>query len=254
MNVIVTGASGVLGSAVYAAFKAAGHNVLGLAHSRSTNELKAVDLLDSAAVQQAFAQFGKPDWVIHCAAERRPDVAEKVCCSFRVIAERRRPGEPCALADSQNFTLVYISTAVLGVVGARCIVLRVPVLYGPAPKNTDSAVNVLLDIVTDQTGKQYTMDHYATRYPTNVVDIAGFLARLTTVTKYEMCLVFARILGVPHAHIVPDAEPPTVRSGDGAPARLPAVHARDGGSVDDVGGLGWTPFEEWWREHIARKQ
>lgn len=30
-------------------------------------------------------------------------------------------------------------------------------------------------------------------------------------TKYEMCLVFARILGLPHAHIVPDAEPPQVR-------------------------------------------
>ena len=30
-------------------------------------------------------------------------------------------------------------------------------------------------------------------------------------TKYEMCLVFARILGVPHTHIIADAEPPKVR-------------------------------------------
>ena len=35
-------------------------------------------------------------------------------------------------------------------------------------------------------------------------------------TKYEMCLVFARILGVPHAHIVADAEPPKVRPGEAA--------------------------------------
>ena len=30
-------------------------------------------------------------------------------------------------------------------------------------------------------------------------------------TKYEMCLIFAKILGLPHGHIVPDAEPYTVR-------------------------------------------
>lgn len=51
--------------------------------------------------------------------------------------------------------------------------------YGPAPQNSDSAVNILLDVVQDQSGKTYKMDHYATRYPTNVVDVANFLVRLT---------------------------------------------------------------------------
>ena len=54
-----------------------------------------------------------------------------------------------------------------------------PVLYGPARKNSDTAINILLDVVQDQSGKKYTMDHYATRFPTNVVDIASFLVRLT---------------------------------------------------------------------------
>jgi S-adenosylmethionine synthetase len=129
--------------------------------------------------------------------------------------------------------------------------------YGPAPSNADSAVNILIDVVRDQSGKKYTMDHYQTRFPTNVIDVAGFLVRLAgrnhllssrsctngpfffffsfssffvlreperpksaplpplihysaeePFTKYEMCLFFARILGLPHAHIVPDAEPP----------------------------------------------
>ena len=106
-------------------------------------------------------------------------------------------------------------------------------------------MNILLDVVADQSGKQYKMDHYATRFPTNVLDIADFLVRLTSAcssvifgptltsqfvdvaptraippilhysaaepfTKYEMCLVFAKILGVPHGHIIPDAEPPKV--------------------------------------------
>ena len=51
--------------------------------------------------------------------------------------------------------------------------------YGPAPQNSDSAVNILLDVVADQSGKTYRMDHYATRYPTNVLDIADFLVRLS---------------------------------------------------------------------------
>ena len=54
--------------------------------------------------------------------------------------------------------------------------------YGPAPTNKESAVNILLDIVTDQSGKQYKMDHYATRFPTNVVDVADFLVRLSSMS------------------------------------------------------------------------
>ena len=61
--------------------------------------------------------------------------------------------------------------------------------YGPAPKNSDSAVNILLDVVADQSGKQYKMDHYATRFPTNVLDIADFLVRLSC----ELLRVPARI-------------------------------------------------------------
>ena len=40
-------------------------------------------------------------------------------------------------------------------------------------------MNILLDVVADQSGKTYRMDHYATRYPTNVLDIADFLVRLS---------------------------------------------------------------------------
>jgi S-adenosylmethionine synthetase len=88
---------------------------------------------------------------------------------------------------------------VLSIDRAKAVIFRVPVLYvvhsflflsqvlsfvhprryGPAPKNSDSAINILLDVVQDQSGKQYKMDHYATRYPTNVVDIADFLVRLS---------------------------------------------------------------------------
>ncbi len=52
--------------------------------------------------------------------------------------------------------------------------------YGPAPSNAESAVNILIDVVRDQSGKNYTMDHYQTRFPTNILDIASFLVRLSS--------------------------------------------------------------------------
>jgi S-adenosylmethionine synthetase len=58
--------------------------------------------------------------------------------------------------------------------------------YGPAPSNAESAVNILLDVVRDQSGKKYTMDHYQTRFPTNVLDIAGFLVRLASKNFFSL--------------------------------------------------------------------
>lgn len=59
----------MLGSAVYAAFKSAGHTVLGLAHSRPTDELKKLDLLDKEQVQGTFAEFRPDCESVHCCAK-----------------------------------------------------------------------------------------------------------------------------------------------------------------------------------------
>lgn len=296
MNVIVTGASGVLGTAVHTAFQAAGNKVIGLSHSRTGPGLVQVDLTDQEEVDTLIERT-RPEWVIHCAAERRPDVAEKNVDGTRKL-NVEVPGYLAKLSAKFGFTLVYISTdyvfdgssppyrpssqtnplqfygqtkrdgevAVLGAEGAKAVVLRVPVLYGPAPKNSDSAVNILLDVVQDQSGKTYKMDHYATRYPTNVVDIANFLVRLSVLqkeiprilhysgaepyTKYEICLIFAKLLGVPHKHIIPEADPPT---GAGAATRpkncqLLSLETEELGVE---GGLGLSLFEEWWAEYLG---
>ena len=93
--------------------------------------------------------------------------------------------------------------AVLGVEGAHVIVLRVPVLYVLVSAVYYNRMSVelmlkcivdtaqlrrmqtrrstsLVDVVRDQSGKKYTMDHYQTRFPTKVLDIAGFLVRLAS--------------------------------------------------------------------------
>ncbi|KAE9400519.1 NAD(P)-binding protein [Gymnopus androsaceus JB14] len=301
MKVIITGASGVLGSAIHHAFTNNTnqiHTVLALSHTRTTTGLLQLDLTHKDQVEKVFAEF-KPDWVIHCAAERRPDVAEKDPEGTQKL-NVNVPAHLAALAKSFKYTLVYISTeyvfdgtsppytpsaktnplqlygrtkrdgeeAVLAVDGAKVVVLRVPVLYGPAPKNSDSAVNILLDIVQDQSGKQYKMDHYATKYPTNVVDIAGFLARLAEskppipippilhysaaepFTKYEMCLVFAKILGLPHTHIVPQSEPESDAGATTRP-RDCQLYTKETEDLGVEGGLGLSLFEEWWIEYLG---
>ncbi|TEB34383.1 NAD(P)-binding protein [Coprinellus micaceus] len=270
MKAIVTGASGVLGSAVRRVFESSQVDVLPLSFSRTGDGLVQLDLTNRADVRNKFAEF-KPEWVIHCAAERRPDVAEQNPEGTKTL-NSEVPGYLAELSKELNFTLVYISTdyvfdgtnppysprstpnplnlygkqkrggeeAILSAQSAQAVVLRVPILYGPAPKNTDSAVNCLLDIVHDRSGKKYTMDHFATRYPTNVIDIAKFLRRLTDIkkplpeilhysgdepyTKYEMCLVFAKILELPHDHIIPNADPPSAAEATSPASGLSAGH------------------------------
>ncbi len=53
------------------------------------------------------------------------------------------------------------------------VVLRVPVLYGPANTNAESAVNILMDSVlkAQQEGAKVVMDHWALRFPTNTEDV-----------------------------------------------------------------------------------
>jgi len=158
--------------------------------------------------------------------------------------------------------------AVLGVQGAKSVVLRVPVLYGPASKNNESAINILLDIVQDQSGKRYNMDHYATRYPTNVVDIANFLVRLPKIsstlippilhysapepyTKFEICLVFSKLLGIPITHITPDDSEPTGAAAVSRPKDCQLYTRETEDLMESVGGLGITGFEEWWAEYLG---
>ena len=89
-KLIVTGASGVLGAAVYDAFRAAGWDTIGLARSRVAPGLTQLDLLDQGSVEALFQQLA-PHWVIHCAAERRPDVAEKVRVHLGIKEQYSRP-------------------------------------------------------------------------------------------------------------------------------------------------------------------
>ena len=116
------GASGVLGRAVTHHFHSQSISTLPLSFSRTSASIiypdlpapTPLDLLDDQAVRSFFTSLQadperKIDFLIHCAAERRPDVAEADPdratrlneASTRLLAE---------LAAELDFGLIYIST------------------------------------------------------------------------------------------------------------------------------------------------
>lgn len=101
------------------------------------------------------------------------------------------------------------------------VVLRVPVLYGAAKNNSESAVNTLLDAVVKAQDENagVKMDDWAQRYPTNTEDVARVCRDIVVrymkernklkelprilqfssedrMTKYEICEKLAEVLGV----------------------------------------------------------
>ncbi|KAH8888892.1 NAD(P)-binding protein [Thozetella sp. PMI_491] len=255
---LVTGATGFLGRQVVKAFERQNWTVRGTGFSRAdgTSVLK-VDLSNAAEVEKALDDV-QPQVVVHCAANRFPDKVEKDPEGTKAInvdasrslaklcAERSilliyistdyvfsgRQGEAPYQSDAATGpTNLYGQTKLDGEVAVfdefkgagkegLGVALRVPVLYGPATTPSESAVNVLMDVLhkAQQDGAHIKMEHWALRYPTNTEDVGRVChdvavkyletqdrASLPRVlqfssedkyTKYEMCRVFGEIMGL----------------------------------------------------------
>ncbi|MEE6478802.1 hypothetical protein FKM82_012011 [Ascaphus truei] len=74
-RVLITGATGLLGRAVYKEFKDNNWHVVGCGYTRARPRFEHLNLLDVAAVKTLVQDF-KPHVIVHCAAERRPDIVE----------------------------------------------------------------------------------------------------------------------------------------------------------------------------------
>ncbi|APA13674.1 hypothetical protein SS1G_07654 [Sclerotinia sclerotiorum 1980 UF-70] len=109
------------------------------------------------------------------------------------------------------------------------VVLRVPVLYGEGEPE-ESAIGVLINSVwkAQEKDANVKMDHWAIRYPTNTEDIGRVLSDIAIkyleskepsslprilqfssedkYTKYEICQLFAEILGLPLDGMVANTE------------------------------------------------
>ncbi|PGH09816.1 dTDP-4-dehydrorhamnose reductase [Blastomyces parvus] len=240
----------------------------GTAAADSEVEIVKADLLDEDDIV-ALLERTKPDVVVHCAANRFPDKCDQDPAAARKINVAAthslaqatsarsilliyistdyvfpgRPGEaPYAASAQTDPPNIYGETKRDGEVAVLeqtsesrlGVVLRVPVLYGPAERNSESAVNVLVDAVwkAQDAGAGIKMDDWAIRYPTHTADVgrvcrdiavkylSGGAAELKTLprilqfssedrmTKYQICQKLAEILGLPLPGMIPVKEGP----------------------------------------------
>ncbi|WP_394201447.1 dTDP-4-dehydrorhamnose reductase family protein [Shewanella waksmanii] len=205
-KVLVTGASGLLGRAVYAELSQQPQfEVVGSAYRRTRPPLQSIDLTSAEAIDEAFSTIA-PDIIVHCAAERRPDVSEQdpqAALALNVEATRA-----LALAAKRHNTwLIYISTdyvfdgtasnyteldkpnpvnfygeskwrgeQVVQAVSDDFVILRLPILYGQVERIDESAVLVLLQHLNAE--QTQSIDNWAVRSPTSTADIAQTLVKL----------------------------------------------------------------------------
>ena len=290
MRILLTGATGLLGRAVFARLSRR-HDITlaGTCFSRSRPPFHRVDLTSPGEVTTLFAEF-RPDFVIHAAAERRPDVVDGDPDKARAlnVGATARIAEACR---EQRASLLYISTDYVfdgsappyfpdspenplngygrmklegerrireifgSEAAARAFMLRISILYGPVEHLGESAVTELAAKLLQ--GKPCAMEHWASRYPLHVDDVAQAIERIVdawasgragpestfllsgpeTFTKYEMALVMARILGIDAALISPDPSRPA-----GAPR--PKDCRMDTSLLAAIGYIPQIPFEK----------
>ncbi|KAI9828455.1 MAG: hypothetical protein M1832_002883 [Thelocarpon impressellum] len=250
---LITGATGLLGREVVKAFRSSGWDVTGTGFSRATPPaILKVDLGSAEEISKVL-DYVEPGVVVHCAANRMPDKCDLDPDGTRALNVRASR----ALAEAtvvRSILLIYISTdyvfpgvegeapyeadaqprppnlygqtkldgerAVLDVTKDKDlgVVLRIPVLYGPAATPAESAVNTLLSAVHKAQDEKVTMDDWSIRYPTHTEDVARVLQDVASTylpeearsfpkilqfssehrtTKYQICVLLADILGLP---------------------------------------------------------
>ncbi len=253
LKIMITGATGLLGRALVEQFAKEPVTLLACGYSRASKDTHRLDLTDEGAVSR-FIETHKPEVILHCAAERRPDVSERdpeAAKALNLAATRQL----AQAAKANGAWLCYISTdyvfdgtspdydeedqthplnfygetkregeLALIEVSREFAVLRLPILYGRVESLDESAVLVMLKQLVNQAPTQ--QDDWAVRSPTSTLDIANALVKLVArqqeagdvagiyhftgterMTKYQMLLKMAEILGLSSQHISPQSSP-----------------------------------------------
>ncbi|KAM9788483.1 methionine adenosyltransferase 2 subunit beta isoform 1-T1 [Neosynchiropus ocellatus] len=213
-RVLVTGATGLLGRAVCKEFQNNDWFVVGSGYRRARPQHIRCDLTDEDAVRGLLHE-SKPDVIVHCAAERRPDVVERHT-EAAVNLNVHATGALAREAAASGVVFIYISTDYvfdgrnppygeddtpnpLNVYGRSklegeretqrhcpgAVVLRVPVLYGEVESVMESAVTSLWLKVQEGPTESCTLDHCQQRFPTDARDVAIVCRKLAARARQD---------------------------------------------------------------------
>ncbi|KAL3450459.1 hypothetical protein BJX65DRAFT_270839 [Aspergillus insuetus] len=310
-TVLVTGASGLLGRQVFDRFKRSGCLTVGQGFSRANPPTIIKADLENPDEIKSLLDEAKPQIVIHCAANRSPDLCDKnPDQARRVNVDATRT--LAELTAARSILLVYVSTDYVfpGTEGeapyeadaetkppnmygqlkrdgelvvleatkqsGMGLVVRVPVLYGTANDNSESAVNTLVDAVwkAQDENAAVKMDDWAQRFPTNTEDVARVLRDIVIkylkdrgrilelpkilqfssedrMTKYEICQKLAEILGVPLNGMIQNKE----GNDPNASVQRPYDTHLSTKVLKDLGiDVSTVNFEQWWRKHLESQK
>ncbi|CAL1611667.1 unnamed protein product [Knipowitschia caucasica] len=220
VRVLVTGATGLLGRSLCRQLRSDGWIVIATGFSRASPRMHQCDLTSEEQVQR-LVRTHKPEVVVHCAAERRPDVVERAsdsalnlnvhatatlakeaatCGAFLVyistdyVFDGRNP--PYGEDDSPNPLNLYGRSKREGEREVQrhcpdCVILRVPILFGEVQRVEESAVTSLWSSVLDQS-QTWSLDHVQQRFPTDVRDVSRVISNICSRRQQDpsLCGVF----------------------------------------------------------------
>ncbi len=224
-KIMVTGATGQLGRAVVKQLELTGHEVVATGFSRANDSVHRLDLTHSNEVAD-FVSLHSPQVIVHCAAERRPDVSEQN--PQAALALNLSASQALAQAAKANHAwLIYISTdyvfdgtqpkyaedaathpvnfygeskrkgeEIVLSIDPDFAVLRLPILYGQVEKLSESAVLVLIQQLMDK--RPQGIDDWAVRSPTSTADIANAIDKLIALHLQELHLQETTVQGIYH--------------------------------------------------------
>ncbi len=245
MNILVTGASGLLGRSLTDGLKSIGR-VSGVGYSHAEGSMIPVDLRNEDSLEGLLDEV-KPEVVVHSAAYRDPDFCEEN--PEEAVRLNVAPVERFCELLSESVPLLFVSSDYVfdgsgapygeedernpvneyGRLKVRAedlvlqreagLVLRIPLLIGSGPTGEASGfVRKTLAQIKNPTPS--SLDHAGIRFPTWTDDVARAVVHLLEIegrgvyhyssldggTKYEWALELADIVGLPMAHITPDLE------------------------------------------------
>ncbi|CAG0913551.1 unnamed protein product [Notodromas monacha] len=208
-KVLITGASGLLGRAIFDEFNEHPEkwNVIGTGFTRIAPPLVKVDLTNVDEIRECVLKY-QPHVIIHCAAQRSPDkVNEDYASAERLNVEVSRI--LAELTKEIHAHLIYISTDYVfdgnsppyketdnacpvnkyGLTKLRgeqaiilanpdSVILRIPVLYGDVKELEESAITCLAKAVLNPSPAK--ISDYEIRCPAYTRDIAKILEGLSS--------------------------------------------------------------------------